>query len=194
MQYRTQLEAWAPENAGAHAKPLPILSTRRTTRKALLLLFVRPVKMSRVVNSLVTGHTGTTNSAHFFAWVGTAHACGAAPTRGVLTCDGGGVTSVSILIGALQKLCVRGIRDSSHIVKGPTRKTPVFCLFSSVKAWSSLTHSHSGGQRPIHPIFLLTAWGSHSPRWWVGARPRCALRIATLPPRSLSYCLFFASF
>ena len=59
-------EAWAPANAGAHAEPLYKLFIKRTTTKALLLLFVRLAKMYRVSNSLVTGHTAT-DSAHYFA-------------------------------------------------------------------------------------------------------------------------------
>ena len=43
-----------------------ILINRGTTTKALLLLFVRLAKMSRVFNSRVTGQIAT-DSAHFFA-------------------------------------------------------------------------------------------------------------------------------
>ena len=32
--------------------------------------------------------------------------------------------------------------------------------------------SCSGRQRPIQPIFLLAAWGRHSPRWRRGVHPR----------------------
>ena len=68
---------------------------------------------------------------------------------------------------------VRGIQDSSHVIRGPTRKTLVFTTLQNVS--SSLTHSYSGIQSPIQTIFSLAAWGRHSPRSWCVARPRRAL-------------------
>ena len=73
---------------------------------------------------------------------------------------------------AIDKLFSR--RWITHCLLEARQQTLDFTPLRNISSYL-LTDSYSGRQPPVQPIFLLAAWGRHSPRWWCGADTRGAL-------------------
>ena len=152
------------EELGIHYTYI-ILTNKGTATKALLLLFVRLAKRSRVFNSLVTEQAAT-DSAHFFAssvgWAQPTLVVGCPPAARSLAIAGGWQVLRS---GVINLQLAVGPRNSGFIPHNWRAHKKHTRFYTSVNVSSPLTHSYSGIQPPIQPIFSLAAWGGHSPRW-----------------------------